>query len=194
MHRGRRGRLSSLILRVSASGGALLHQEGVRPAPPPEGWIHRSTVLGVCAVHVQASSLTGTGSLWDFGWGMGEGDGAGEHLCSPPSCALLSGAQQLSLPLSCSPPVLRADLLTYNLPDVKSLLLSEHTPSGPSVFASQTQGLCFAGRLPLCPGSVPPVHVAHRLSALPTLFCGPLVYAWLWRIRSASLLAIFWVI
>ena len=24
-----------------------------------------------------------TGSLWDFGWGMGEGDGAGRHLCSP---------------------------------------------------------------------------------------------------------------
>ena len=36
---------------------------------PPEGWICRSTVLGVCAV--QASSLAGTGSLWDFGWGMG---------------------------------------------------------------------------------------------------------------------------
>ena len=110
---------------------------------------------------VQASSLTGTGSLWDFGWGMGEGDGAGEHLCSPPSCALLSGAQQLSLPLSCSPPVLRADLLTYNLPDVKSLLLSEHTPSGPSVFASQTQGLGFVGRLPLRPGSLPPVCVVR---------------------------------
>ena len=31
--------------------------------------------FGVCVV--QASSLTGTGSLWDFGWGMGEGDGAG---------------------------------------------------------------------------------------------------------------------
>ena len=31
--------------------------------------------LGVCSV--QASSLAGTGSLWDFGWGMGEGDGAG---------------------------------------------------------------------------------------------------------------------
>ena len=41
----------------------------------PEGWICRSTALGVCMV--QASSLTGTGSLWDFGWGMGEGDGAG---------------------------------------------------------------------------------------------------------------------
>ena len=108
MHRGRRGRLSSLFLRRSASGGALRHQEGVRPA---EGWIRSSTALGVCAV--QATSLAGTGSLWDFGWGMGEGDGAGKHLCSLPSYALLSGAQQLSLPLSSSPPVLQADLLTY---------------------------------------------------------------------------------
>ena len=53
------------------------------------------TALGVCTV--QASFLEGTGSLWDFGWGMGEGDGAGKCLCSPPCCALLSGAQQLSL-------------------------------------------------------------------------------------------------
>ena len=37
--------------------------------PLLEGWIHRSTALGVCAV--QASSLAGTGSLWDFGWGWG---------------------------------------------------------------------------------------------------------------------------
>ena len=54
-----------------------------READPSEGWIHRSTALGVCAV--QASSVTGTGFLWDFGWGMGEGDGASQLLCSPPS-------------------------------------------------------------------------------------------------------------
>ena len=36
-------------------------------------------------VFARASSLEGTGSLWDFGWGMGEGDGSGERLCSPPS-------------------------------------------------------------------------------------------------------------
>ena len=118
--------------------------------PPPEGRIHRSTALGVCVV--QASSLTGTGSLWDFAWGMGEGDGAGEHLCSPPSCALSSGAQQLSLLLFSSPPALRAELLAYNIPDVKSRLLSEHSPSGPSTFASQTRGLCFAG----CPSTPAP--------------------------------------
>ena len=54
-----------------------------READPLEGWIRRSTALGVCTE--QASSMTGTGSLWDFGWGMGKGDDAGEHLCSPPS-------------------------------------------------------------------------------------------------------------
>ena len=131
---------------------------------PLEGWIRKSTALGVCVV--QASSMRGTGSLWDFGWGVGEGDGASERLCSPPSCALSSGAQQLSLLLSSSPPVLRADLLTYNLPDVKSCLLSEHTPSGPSTFASRTRGLCFAGGLPLRPGSLLPVRVACTASPL----------------------------
>ena len=40
-----------------------------RESDPLVGWIQRrrSTTLGVCAV--QASSLTGAGSLWDFGWG-----------------------------------------------------------------------------------------------------------------------------
>ena len=158
MHRGRRGRHRSLFLRRSALGGALWHWEGVRPLPL-EGWIRRSTELGV-----RASSLTGTGSLWDFGWGMGEGDGSGEHLCSPPSCALSSGAQQLSLPLSSSPPALGAELLIYNLPGVKSRLLLEHTPPGPSAFVSQTQWLCFAGGLPLCPGSLLPVRGARTAS------------------------------
>ena len=125
-------------------------------------WVHRSTVLGICAV--PASSLAGTGSLWDFGWGMGKGDGSGERLCSLPRCSLLSRAQQLSLQLSSSPPVLRAELLTYNLPDVKCCLLSEHTPSSLSIFASQSPGLCLAGGLPLCPGSLPPVRVARTAS------------------------------
>ena len=52
-----------------------------READPLERWIHRSTALGVCAV--QPSSVMGTGSLWDFGWGMGKGDGSGQFLCSP---------------------------------------------------------------------------------------------------------------
>ena len=53
---------------------------------------------------------------------------------------------------------------TYNLPGVKSPLLSEHTLSGPSAFASQTRRLCLAGRPPHCPGSLPPVRGAHTTS------------------------------
>ena len=74
------------------------------------------------------------------------------------------GAQQLSLPLSSSLPAFRAELLTYDLPDAKSRLLSEHTPSGPSAFASQTQGLCLASGPPHCPGSLQPVRVACTAS------------------------------
>ena len=91
--------------------------------------------------------------LVPFGWWIGEGDGAGKHLCSPPSCALSSGAQQLSLPLSSSPPFLRAELLAYNLPDAKSRLLSEHTLSGPSAFASQTLGSAWPAG---CPSALAP--------------------------------------
>ena len=73
MLRGGRGRLSSLAVDPLWEGPCSTGRE----ADPSEGWIHRSTVLGVC--EVQASSVRGTGSLWDFGWGMGEGDGAGQH-------------------------------------------------------------------------------------------------------------------
>ena len=81
----------------------------------------------------------------------------------------LLGAQQLSLPLSSSLPAFRAELLTYDLPtydlpDTKSRLLSEHSPPGPSAFASQTQGLCLAGEPPLRPGSLPPVRGARTAS------------------------------
>ena len=79
------------------------------------------------------------------------------ELCRP-------GAQQLSLPLSSSLPAFRAELFTYDLPDAKSRLLSEHSPSGPSAFASQTPGLCLAGGLPLRPGSLPPVRGAPTAS------------------------------
>ena len=73
-------------------------------------------------------------------------------------------AQPLSLLLSSSLPAFRTELLTYDLPDAKSFLLSEHTPSGPSTSASQTQGLCLAGRLPLSPGSLLPVRAVCTAS------------------------------
>ena len=74
------------------------------------------------------------------------------------------GAQQLSLPLSSSLPAFRAELLISDLPDAKSRLLSEHSPPGPSAFASPTRGLCLAGELPLRPGSLPPVRGARTAS------------------------------
>ena len=109
---------------------------------------------------------------------------------------LSSVVRQLSHPLSSSPPALQAELLAYNLLDVKSCLLLEHTPSVLSTFASQTQGLCLAGGPPLRPWFPPASPCsAHRLAALlPTLFRGPLVCALLQRLRSASLLVVFWVI
>ena len=109
---------------------------------------------------------------------------------------LSSRAQHLSLPVSSRPPSLRAELLTYNMPDVQSRWLSELMQSGPSAFASQTRGLCLAGRASPPPPRLPLASPCSpsRLSALPTLFCGPLVYAWLQRVHSASLLVVCWVI
>ena len=108
------------------------------------------------------------------------------ELCRP-------GAQQLSLPLSSSLPAFRAELLIYDLPDAKSGFLSEHTPSGPSA-CKPDSGLCLAGGPPLRLGSLLTVRGVHRLAALPTLFSGPLVCSWLWGLRSANPLAVFWVI
>ena len=51
-------------------------------------------------------------------------------------------------------PLSRAELLTFNIPDVKSCWLSELTQSGPSAFASQTRGLCLAGWAS-CPSTAP---------------------------------------
>ena len=149
--------------------------QGGRQACWLERWIHRSTALGIC--EVQASSVMGTSSLWNFTWGMGEGNGGCQHLCSPTELCP-SGVQQLSLPASSRPPYsLRAELLTFHIPDVKSRWLSELMESGPPDFASQTLGAlpCMMG----CPSTtcIPPTSPCsmHRLSAFPTLFSGPLV-------------------
>ena len=68
---GRSARCTGARGAVSAhfAFGGLLQQGPCgtrREADPSEGWIHRSTALGVCMV--QASSVMGTGSLWDFVW------------------------------------------------------------------------------------------------------------------------------
>ena len=74
---GREGQAQLAFPWRSTLGGALQHQEGVRPAGGLDP--QKYSVGCLCA-----SSLAGTGSLWEFGWGMGEGDGSGQRLCSPP--------------------------------------------------------------------------------------------------------------
>ena len=106
------------------------------------------------------------------------------------------GAQQLSLPLSSSLPAFRAELLTYDLPDPKLRLLSEHTVSiRPLCFCNPDSG-ALLGRRAAPPPRLPPASPwsTHHLSALPTLFHGSLLCAWLRRLHSASLLVVFWVI
>ena len=133
-----------------------------RESDPLEACIRRSTVFGVCACqHVPWQEPVPFGILAG-GWAR---EMALARAFVPHQAELCRrGAQQLSLPLSSSPPVLQAELLAYNLLDVKSCLLSEHTPSGPSIFASLTRGLYFAGGLSLHPGSLLPVSVAHTAS------------------------------
>ena len=72
-----------------------------KEADPLEGWIHRSTVLGVCVV--QANSVMGTGSLWNFGWGIGEADGACQRLCYPAKLSSVFRASTTLLPGVLSP-------------------------------------------------------------------------------------------
>ena len=83
-----------------------------------------------------------------------------------------------------------AMLLAYNLPDVKSCLLSEHTPSGPSAFASQTQGLCFACGLPLRLGSLLPVRVAR--TAYPPFLPSSMGLLCILGSRESTLLVFWW--
>ena len=97
---------------------------------------------------------------WCFGCGMGEGDGACRCLCSP---AKLSCVFWDSTPLPPHSP--RAELSTFNIPNVKSHWLSELTQSGPSAVAARLGGSALLGRLPLHhPGSFPPVRVESTAS------------------------------
>ena len=161
MHRGGRGRLSWLFLRTSTSGGAVCHQERVRPAAG--GMDPQKHSVG-CLRGAPKFSGTNQFPLGFGGWGW-----AREMVLA---CAFVPLQAELchpglnNSPSRCPPgfPLSKQKLLTYNLSDVKSHLLSKHTPSGPSAFASQTRRLCFAGRLPLHPGSLPPVHGARTAS------------------------------
>ena len=67
-------------------GGALQLREGGRPVGEMDPQKHS---VG----HLRGASNLGdgTGSLWNFSWGMGEGDGSCQHLCSPTKLSCLPG-------------------------------------------------------------------------------------------------------
>ena len=159
MHRGGRGRLRLLFLWRSALGGGLRHQEGVRPTRGMDPQKHSLGCL--------CSASKFPGRNW-FPSGFWLGDGQGRWCWRAPLfptklSSVLWGSTTLP-PVVLQPSRSRAELLAYNLPDVKSRLLWEHTPSGPSTFASQTRGLCLASEPPLRPGSLPPVRGARTAS------------------------------
>ena len=147
MHSGRGAGLAGFAI-----GGPL--QEGPcstrREANPWEGWIHRSSVGCLCS-----ASNFGDRNWFPLGFQL-EGWEREIALAS----AFVPRRAELCLPgLSnfpsrypltlCSP---RAELLTFNIPDVKSRWLSELTQSGPYAFASQTHRLCLA-RWAGCPST-----------------------------------------
>ena len=191
-HRGRRCRLSSLCCRWSPAGRVLQHQVGGRSVGGMDPQKHSFGCL-------HGASNFGNRNWFPFRFWLGDGRGRWswpEPLFST-KLSLSSTVQQVSLLVSfCPPHSARAEMLNFNVPDVKSHCLSELMESGPSTFENQTLGLCLAGWVasPLHRFRPASLCSAHRLSALPTLFRVPLVYAWLWRVRSVSLLAVFWVI
>ena len=165
--------LSLLFLHRSASGGALQHQEGVRPAGGMD--LQKHSIGCLCG----ASKFPGRNWFPLVFW-LGDGR---ERWCwlAPLFPAKLSSVVRgptTPLPLSSNAPILRAELLAHNLPDVKSHLLPEHTPSGPSAFASQTPGALLCRR-EAPPPRLPPASPCsvHHLPALPTLFHRSLVCA-----------------
>ena len=120
MHRGGRDRLCLLCHQCSLGKGPC---STGREADRLEGWIHRSTVLDVC-------NKFGDGNWFPLGFWLGDGGG---RWCFPAPLfptdlsSVLLGS--IPLPPSVLSPShsLRAELLTYNIPDVESCWLSELT-------------------------------------------------------------------
>ena len=150
------------MYRWSPVGRALQHWEGGRPFGGMDPQKHRVRCL-------HGESKFREGNWFPLGFWLGDGRGR-RHFPAPLFPATLSSVLWGSTTL---PPALQAELLTYNIPDVKSHWLPEHILSGPSAFASQTQGLClvwWAG----CPSTTltpshqsvlraPPLHPSYPL-------------------------------
>ena len=167
-------------------------REGVRPAAG-EVAPQKHRVGCLCG----ASQFPGRN--W-FPLGFWLGNGRGRWRCQAPLFPtklsfVVRGSTTLP-PVVLQPSRSLSRAVSLYPPDVKSRLLSEHTLSVlPLRFCKPDSGALLAQRaapLPRLPPASP--WSAHRLTALPTLFRGPLVCAWLRRLRSANPLAFFWVI
>ena len=217
VHRGGTGRLSFAV------SGPL--QEGPwstgREAGLFEGWIHRSTALSIC--RVQTSSVMGNGSLWNFGWGMRERNGAFLHLV-PPLSSVLPG-------LNHSPS--QCPLALPNLWEQSSCLLefqmlcpadcqNSWSPA-PLLLQARLRGICLVRWTAPPPLQAPPAipRSMHHLSALHLLpwasslhlalespfcwYCGSFLgylFWWGWNLcdqqnevsPAVSYAAIFWIL
>ena len=121
-------------------------------ANPSEGWIHRSTALGVCMV--QASSVMGTGSLWDFGWGWEKEMALASAFVPHRAELCLLGLNNspswcpLTLPLSGQ----SCWLLTFQM--LSPVGCQNSRSPAPPLLLVRLGGSALLGRLPLqCPGS-----------------------------------------
>ena len=158
-----------------------------REPDPPEGWICRSTALGVCSLQVPWQELVPFGILAG-GW-------AREMALA--SAFVPRQAELCRLGLNNSPSHCPLDLpFSEQSCYVKTFqMLSPACCQNtlrpvPLLLQARLRGsalLCrWAGPLPRLPPASP--CSVHHLSTLPTLFRGPLVYAWLWKI----VLLVFW--
>ena len=182
---GGRGRHSSLCLRWSASGRALWHQEGGRSVGGMDPQKH-----SVGCLH--GASKFSDGNWFPLGFRLGDERGRW-HFPAP----LFPRAELCLTGLNNSPS--RCPLV---LPLSESRPVDFQHSRCQVLLAVRTQGvgtLCFFKELCLAQWAAPPPPrlppaspcSAHGISALPTLLNGPLVYPWLQRVRSASLLAVF---
>ena len=189
MHRGRRGRLSSLFL-----GDPLWEVPcGTRSESDLlERWVHRSTALG----WVFARCKFHDGNWLPLGVWLGDGWGRWRWRAPlfPAKLSYVAWGSTILPPVVLQPSHCRAELLAYILPDVKSHLLWNTLRPALRLLPARLRASAWPAAAP--PPRLPPTSPwsAHSLTALPTLFCGPLICAWLQRLHSANPLAVFWVI
>ena len=149
MHRGRRGRLSSICLWWSPAGGALQHQEGGRPVGGLDPQKHS---VG----HLRGASKFGDGNWFPLGFQLG--DGRGRWRWPVPLFPLR--AELCLLGLNNSPSWRPLTLLTLQEQSCSLLTFQMLSPTGCQNSCSPTPPLLQArlGALPCgagCPSTAP---------------------------------------